>query len=400
MLKLGRGVSVPVFKRSFASIVIVIISAAPSSLLACSTIMISHDRTCLVGHNLDQEFYTPGMIHVNLRGESKSSVSGYDLGVTETSTPILNWVSRYGSVSFSPLGRGLPDGGINEAGLTVNEMALGESQFPFSDSLPTILAHQWIQYQLDMFANVEELIDGLPKINVQPVSTFTPVSWANYHAFVADRSGDFAIIEFLDSSIVVHRGDDAPVPVLCNSPYKQELKRLKSYEGFFGDIKKWFHSNRDIRFVIAAEALGEYCTEQYEDGVDFCFEILTGMQYKSTKQWSIVYDLNNSTVHFRTVGHPATKSLSLADVDFSEESRALILPDIDLSLGGDISSRLVPYSLEADRAVTTRFMTSLVDFIVKSNHASGADDYLLEHHGFTLEQFIDRAVALGQKTMK
>jgi len=224
---------------------------------SCSTFMLSCDDCLVVGHNLDQEFYTPGMIHINRQGENKRSVSSIELSLTNTPTPILEWSSKYGSVTFSLLGRGLPDGGMNEAGLTVSEMALGESKFPFSDTLPTMLIHQWIQYQLDMFANVEEVIQNLPNINVQPMATFTPASWANYHALISDSSGDFAIIEFLNKSIIVHRGKTAPVPVLCNLPYKKELKRLENYQSFWGKIRRWLNLEHDMRFVIAAETLEE-----------------------------------------------------------------------------------------------------------------------------------------------
>ena len=61
----------------------------------------------------------------------------------------------------------LPDGSMNEAGLTVSEMGLGESVFSFADSLPTMLSHLWIQYQLDNYATVEEVLDHLQNINIE-----------------------------------------------------------------------------------------------------------------------------------------------------------------------------------------------------------------------------------------
>jgi len=363
--------------------------------------MLSRDGNMIVGHNLDQEYYTPGMIHVNRRGEPKRSVSSLELSLTETPTPILEWSSKYGSVTFSPFGVGLPDGGMNEAGLVVNEMGLGESDFPFSDTLPTMLAHQWIQYQLDMFADVEEVIQSLPKINVQPMGSFTPASWANYHAFISDSSGDFAIIEFLEKSIIVHRGETAPVPVLCNSPYEKELKRLEDYQSFLGKIRRWLNRGSDMRFVIAAEALEEYNLDETQSPTDFCFELLSGLQFDQTKQWSIVYDTENFRVSFRTVRHPDIKFLNFSDLDFSPEADYRILPSIDMGGVGDVSDKLVVHSMEADKEIIETFMTSMVQFFITNNQLScDADGYLLKYHDFNLQYLIDRAVEISQKTVR
>ncbi len=368
---------------------------------SCSTFMLSRDDCLIVGHNLDQELYTPGMIHINRQGENKRSVSSIELSLTDTPTPILEWSSKYGSVTFSLLGRGLPDGGMNEAGLAVNEMGLGESEFPFSDTLPTMLVHQWIQYQLDMFADVEEVIQNLANINVQPMGTFTPASWANYHAFISDSSGNFAIIEFLNKSIIVHRGETAPVPVLCNLPYRTELKRLENCQSFWGRIKRWLNLEHDMRFVIAAETLEEYSLDEIRSPTEFCFELLASLQFDYTKQWSIVYDVRNLRVSFRTVGYPEIKYLNFSDLDFSANARFRILPSIDLDAAGDVSDELVDYSMDADKAIIDTFMRTLIEFFIRSNQLScDADGYLLKWYDFDLEYLTDRALEISQKTAR
>ncbi len=366
---------------------------------ACATFMYSDGDRHLVARNLDQDFYTPGMIHINLRGESKRSVSGYDLQITGIPSTILNWTSKYGSVTFSLLGRGLPDGGINEAGLTVNEMALASSEFRYDDTLPAMLSHQWIQYQLDNFATVEELVKNLPLINAEPISTFTPVSWAKIHLFVADKSGDYAIIEFIDSSIVVHRGDTAPVPILCNYEYKMELTRVKQFDGFFGWLRKTINPDYDMRFITVNNALIDSKENQPDDPGSFCFELLASIQNESTKQWSMVYDLQKNRIMFRTAANTDLKFLNLSDIDFSSGGRSLILPDIDAELTGNIASELVDYTIDADRAIIGKFMTNLLAFVVEQNDLAGADEYLMEQFGFNLKQLIERAVKFGQKTL-
>ena len=65
-------------------------------------------------------------------------------------------------------------------------------------------------------------------------------------------------------------------------------------------------------------------------------------------RWSIVYDIPDLAVHFRTREAPAIKTLRLADLDFSSSSPCLVL-DIDTTEAGDVRERLAPYTTTANR---------------------------------------------------
>ncbi len=364
--------------------------------LPCSTFMLSRSDCLVVGHNLDQAFYTPGMIHVNRRAERKRSVSCYDLQLRDTETPILEWTSRYGSVTFSILGRNLPDGGMNEAGLTVSEMGLGESVFPFDESLPTMLSHLWIQYQLDNYASVDEVLEHLSDINTEPSSTFTPPASSNYHLFVTDSSGGLAIIEFLEGGPQVYRNEDAPVPALCNHTYQQELDKLKSYEGLFGWIKRFLNSRDDLRFVKCADALKEFGTSFDYDPIEYCLGVLTQMQFERTKQWSVVYDIRAKRIYYRTTRGHNTRYFDFNALDFSIDVPASVLEDIDFNSSGDVSSQFVPFTSDADRSVIDRFLKSLVRFVAKTDDADKMDGHMLENYGFDVDRYIERALEITE----
>lgn len=363
---------------------------------SCSTIMLSRDDCLVVGHNLDQEFYTPGMIHVNPRMEKKRSVSRFDLGMNETQPPILEWTSKYGSVTFSLLGRNLPDGGINEAGLTVSEMGLGESRFPSNDSLPAMLSHLWIQFQLDNYATVEEVIAHLPEINIEPSSTFSPPASANYHLFVTDSTSSLAIIEFLEDGLKVYTGETAPVPVLCNTPYEQELTRLEDYRGFFGWIKRSLNTRDDLRFVTGALALEGYESGISGDPAEYCMDVLTQMQFESTKQWSVVYDVPARRVYYRTTAGPNIRHFDLDSLDFSEDAKCMVIEDIDSNLVGDVSSQFVEFTLEADRATIDKFLRSLMRFCAKTENSDTMNAYWVENYAFDVNQYVDRALGISE----
>ena len=92
--------------------------------------------------------------------------------------------------------------------------------------LPRIYHYQWMQYLLDNYASVEQVIASLDEITVDGHCT--------WHFFVGDHTGQVAIIEFLEGQPVVHVGAEVPVKVLCNVRYASALSGLQAYQGFGG----------------------------------------------------------------------------------------------------------------------------------------------------------------------
>jgi choloylglycine hydrolase len=84
-------------------------------------------------------------------------------------------------------------------------------KYPESDDRPVLGVLQWIQYQLDNNATIEEVIATDAKIRISPNNP--PL-----HYLIADASGNAATIEFFNGKIVVHKGKDLPFPVLTNNP--------------------------------------------------------------------------------------------------------------------------------------------------------------------------------------
>ena len=93
---------------------------------------------------------------------------------------------------------------MNEAGLCIWEMGLDNTEFMENDTLPKLFMSQWMQYVLDNFESVDQVIR----------STFEIVldGW-DWHFFTGDRDGSCAAIEFLGGEPVVHTGKSLPVTV-------------------------------------------------------------------------------------------------------------------------------------------------------------------------------------------
>lgn len=205
---------------------------------ACSTFLLQSDNCLIVGHNLDEDHDVPGHMILNKRRILKSNISWNEVlrGENEGDKRV-QWISKFGSVTFNPGGgREFPGGGMNEAGLVVCEMSLGNTKYPQDTSRPKMFQMQWIQYLLDNFNSVEEVQKHIDEFELIGM---------NWHFFVADRKGNKMIVEFLDKQAMVYSNTDIIHPVLCNSTYSSELVHIRSFEGFGGETAIDLSSKED-----------------------------------------------------------------------------------------------------------------------------------------------------------
>jgi penicillin V acylase-like amidase (Ntn superfamily) len=133
--------------------------------LACSAFYLEGEGYKVIGFNENWK-YLPGMVMVNKRGLEKDCVGWADLVADKPPGSKLHWKSKWGSVTFTCMGIDLPSYGLNEAGLFVVELALKGTHSLPDASRPNMFYAQWIQYQLDNFGSVEELVANLPKTPV------------------------------------------------------------------------------------------------------------------------------------------------------------------------------------------------------------------------------------------
>ncbi len=194
----------------------------------------------------------------------------------------------------------------------MSKWLLNETIYPETDDRYGLTELQWIQYQLDNSASVEEVIASEKFLRISPQSV------AKLHFLVADKMGNVATIEFIDGKMIAHTGEELPVNALANDTYKNSMQYLEDFSGF-GGTKDIPHSSAPLdRFVNAAVALQEYSGE---DLINYSFNILERVkQEDSSTQWSIVYDLNNLEVYFKTQKNPELRKFSLLEMDFDCDS--------------------------------------------------------------------------------
>jgi len=247
---------------------------------------------------------------------------------------------------------------MNEAGLVIECLWLEGTEYPQPDSRFGLSDLQWIQYQLDNYATVDEVIASNEDVRITVQST--PL-----HFLLCDRSGRAAAVEFLGGEMVVHSEEDLPVSALTNSTYENSVHFL---EAFKGDETSQVFDTADYslkRFVWAAQGVNSWDSERNADPVSYAWEILDKVAVDIT-MFRVVYDVKNSRIYFRTKSNPNVRSLNFNTFDFSCSEPVKIL-DIAHGKGGDVSAQFSDYTYEANYDLIcrsyggTRFLKNISD---------------------------------------
>lgn len=317
--------------------IVLLVLISTGSGWACSTFVLKSGPLQLFGRNYDW-YLDDALVMVNKRGCRKTSTNKSDDNGEKA-----KWTAKYGSVTFNQYGRELPMGGINEAGLVVEAMALSATRYPEPDSRPYMgSASQWRQYLLDTCATVAEVIstDGKIRISNKALGPGT-------HVLVLDKTGDSAAVEFLNGRMQVHTGKDLPVAVLTNDTYARSLRYLRDNSRPIFDA----HGSVD-RFITVArrnQGCGAKTTDQL---VEFAFGTLAAVASVRT-QWRIVYNNKDMQVQFRTRANHKLRYINLSKLDFSPATPVMIL-DMNADLSGDVTGQFSDYTHKANRNLIGR----------------------------------------------
>lgn len=334
-------------KKIIAFILFTILTVTVS--FACTTFFINKNGQMVFGRNYDWVTGN-GMVCTNQQGLSKTSDKTKD-GTT------ISWVSQYGSITFNQYGKEFPTGGMNEKGLVVELMWLDGTKYPSTDKRPAVGVLQWIQYQLDNCASVEELIASDKTIRI---SDDTPL-----HYLVADAAGNVATIEFLDGKMKVHKGKELPYPVLTNDRYDYSVDQTKLATMTAGGDNISFTSNSIDRFAKACNMVKQFQQAPVTASVvDYSFSILDKVAQGTHTKWSIVYDITNKKIHFKTLAYSPVKNIAFTSFDFrcAAASKAW---DMNQSGEGDVAKLFGDFSLEMNSRIVNRsFDESVSQFTV------------------------------------
>ena len=262
------------------------------------------------------------------------------------------WQVRYGSVGVLSLGTVLSDG-LNERGLNANLLYLGGSRYePRSPQRPGLSNIRMAEYVLDNYATVAEALAGLREVQVVS-DTVLGREWG-VHLSLADRSGDSAVVEFIDGRWVVHRG--AETRVMTNEPpLAWQLRNLKRYKPFGGQLALPGDIDPPSRFVRGSTYLSTLPKASSDDeaeanlyGVMKTISVPAGAQdYSGSSSedtwvtlWTAIANLKAGRYALQLSRNPFPVWVELAKLNWKPGAGMRVLAVQSPALTGDVSDQL------------------------------------------------------------
>ncbi len=314
-----------------------------SQAVACSRVVyVGPEHTVVTGRSMDWMISTQTNLWAFPRGLARD-------GAVEDKP--LKWTSKYGSVVAAAYDTSTADG-LNEKGLVVNLLYLGESQYPARNSRsPGLSLAGWPQYVLDNFATVAEAVAALQHESFQVVAPKLPGGYSpTMHLSISDGTGDSAIFEYIQGKLVVHHGRQ--YTVMTNEPSYDQQLALDAYWRDIGGAAMLPGTDRPAdRFVRASYYLGqEPQTSDLKESVALTLSIIRNVSVPMgvTKPgspniaptlWRTVADHKNLTYFFESTSSPNVVWVDLAKINFASgaPTKKLELKDNRL-LEGEVSS--------------------------------------------------------------
>ena len=319
--------------KIFLAVISFFLISIYNPIYSCTTFCIHTDDELVFGKNYDW-MISNGIVFINKKDVVKTAF-------VKQGTP-AKWISKYGSVTFNQFGREFPMGGMNEAGLVVELMWLDDTKYSEADERPAVGGVlQWIQYQLDNYGTVTDVISSDSKIRLPAQAT--PI-----HYLIADKNGDCASIDFLNGRLVYHAGETMMFKTLTNDTYEKSIEYLKRNKDFGGTQELNDDRSSLNRFVKACSMIKVYKKEPGRTAVDYGFEILNSVSQGNATKWSIVYDIRNMTTYFKTSDNSKIKNINLSLADFNCSSPVEMI-DINSNIGGNINPSMIEYTYKANR---------------------------------------------------
>jgi choloylglycine hydrolase len=167
---------------------------------------------------------------------SRSVLPGVQAKVEGLGNNPLKWTSKHGSVVMTGFDAGVSDG-MNECGLSAHLLTLVAVKHEPKDGRPELTDALWVQYVLDNFKTVNEVVEAHQTGSFRLVAATSPALGHTVtlgsHLAVEDATGDSAIIEYVAGALSIHHGSQ--YTIMTNDPPLDEmLQRMKKYKVFGG----------------------------------------------------------------------------------------------------------------------------------------------------------------------
>jgi choloylglycine hydrolase len=329
------------------------------AVFACSRVLSANNgQAVLVGRNMDWPENVDSALWFLPKGIKRS-------GLNEPNAAL--WSAKYGSIvlASSVKGQSFAADGINEKGLEANLLWLNESDYGKRDETrPGLSIALWAQYILDNYSTVEEAVTAIKQEKIQIVDVNIPMyiptvgtamTKASLHLALADKTGDSAVIEYINGKPVIYH--DRAYTIMTNSPtFDKQRENLKEYQGFGGDKPLPGTSQATDRFVRASfymknlpqpnnlrEALAYVLSVTRNASQPFIVSLDPKNPYTAATIWRTLGDLTNGYYYYES-----TISPYLVWADFASFNGIAETMKIDLSKNQDYHGNVSKLFKKAD----------------------------------------------------
>jgi len=215
----------------------------------------------------------------------------------------MTWTSRLASVTVSQFGRDFPMQGMNEAGLS-GLVLMGPSAFPDAGPLGVVTENLWLQYQIDHYETVDEVVDHVGDLGIEKLA-------ASLHWFFCDRSGSCAVVEFIEGRGLAYTDETLNIRALTNSPYQASVRRFEAWSTSEQALPQGYESF--ARFIRLAEMTSRADFGATASAMSAALDSVAANGYTA---WQTVFDLEHRRLRIKlrngTMGKSPWQSL---DVD-------------------------------------------------------------------------------------
>lgn len=315
---------------------------------ACTTVFWNNtgNEAKVVARSMDLYISDLPKIVVYPRGVQRSGEGGDNS---------LMWQSKYGNVVVTIFNSHAVSDGMNEHGLAVHLLYLSGTQYETPNSDTQKLSNlMWAQYILDNFKTVNEAITSVDKFQI--IATELHGKTWPIHLTMEDRTGDSAIIEYIDGKMKIYHGPQ--YQVMTNEPaYSKQLANLKRYQPYGGKLPLPGDPDPLSRFVRATTFLKTLPPPK--NTVESIAGVLSVMRTASVPfgaqdfsdnhtedawptRWISMADVTNRIYYFNSTTTPNIIWLDLKKLNFSKDAPILEMDPTNARLNGEIAPQPKP----------------------------------------------------------
>ena len=326
---------------------------------ACTNFQVkAKDNTVVIGRTMEFPTDLKSKIWVIPRGLDHTSIG--DKGVKG-----ISWKNKYAFIGIDAFNLGTVFvEGMNEKGLATGGLMFTGAKYQEAKSGNFIAYTDLLGWLLGSFATVQEVKKELPKIKVVDKYLKELKGSLGLHVAIHDATGDAIVVEFINGEQRIY---DNKVGVLTNRPdFNWQLTNLRNYinldrndkepktvsglaieptgvgSGMLGLPGDWTPPSRFVKVAYSLDAAIK--PKNSQEAINLAEHIMNSVDIPKGAikekvdhiitlygyaQWSIIKDLKDQALYFRTYDNMTLKKVDLKKINITEGAKPKSIPMTD-----------------------------------------------------------------------